>query len=68
MLETWGEITAHFASVAGVEISVRTAKRWADLYGLPIQKRGPSSRGRVLANPARLDAWWTTFLRSPSRH
>ncbi len=54
-LRTWGEIAAHLG------ISVNTAVRWTQRYGLPVRK-GPGRTVQVIADPADLDHWQRTHF------
>lgn len=48
----WKAIAEH------LNVSHRTAIRWADNYGLPVSRVPRGDRPVVSADPADLDAWW----------
>ena len=53
-LSSWKEIAAHLG------VNVRTAQKYERERGLPV-RRTTGARGRVIADPAALDAWKATL-------
>ncbi len=53
-LESWKEIAAH------LQRSVRTAKRWERVEGLPVHRHAHNRAASVYAYRSELEAWWVT--------
>jgi len=53
-LHSWKEIAAY------LNISERSARRWEKTEALPVQRHQHQRRDSVYADPAALDAWWSS--------
>jgi hypothetical protein len=57
----WKAIATH------LKVSPRTAVRWADTYGLPVQRVPRGNRPLVFAEPDELDSWWCSAAAAQAR-
>lgn len=57
MLDGWGQIATALSEAAGVNISVDQAKRYELEHGLPVQRKGPGKRKRVVAELEAVVSW-----------
>src|SRR5262249_37740328 len=57
LLDGWGEISKVLTEAAGVEVSTDQARRYARSHGLPVERRGPGIRKRVVAKMDAVVEW-----------